>query len=401
MNAFLGISVAEAFRSPKAVRGPIYSATAADDEGMALESRREVDTVLDTMLRREPAPQIAALNEQGLFVAMPASVPIREGCLIEGPTSGMQLVVASDIPVVIDTWARALLDGVASAPVQLLNSTGAQAELWIIDARHRYDVLLCLVIVPIPAGENAAPGPRVWNSTKDQLAVITDVDPSVREILGWRPDELIGRRSTEFIHPEDIPRATTLWMKMLGAPGARQRSRLRHLHRDGSWMWFEFTNHNRLGETGYGCVQSKMTEVGDLMAEIDPLTGSLNRSSILAALDGRLEAPCAAESGTAVILIHLDRLKRISDLSGYAGTDELLRQTSERLLDNARGEDAVGRLSDDEFLLVCDVSDEAEAAAIAERIGSALREIVEANSLQIEPTVSIGVAWTNGGMTAE
>jgi diguanylate cyclase (GGDEF)-like protein len=102
------------------------------------------------------------------------------------------------------------------------------------------------------------------------------------------------------------------------------------------------------------------------------------------------------------MLVHLDRLKRINDLLGSAVGDHFLRRTCERLRVHARGRDVVGRLAGDEFLMVCeDVVSEEQAVAIAERVGGALREIIETSTLRIEPTVSIGVAWTTGGTNAE
>jgi PAS domain S-box-containing protein len=267
---------------------------------MASDPRRKIDTVLDALLQREPPPQVVAIDETGLFVSMPATVPAPEGCLIKGRTSALQLVIDSDVPVVVETWYRALREGVASSLVRLLGNTGAEAALLFVDARHRYGVLFGFIVAPglrggavpgLPGGAGAAVVPRFGHSRKDQFAVITYVDAVVSQILGWSPEELIGRRSSAFIHPEDVPRAATNWMDMVSAPGASHRTRLRHQHRDGSWIWLEITNHNRLNDPAYCCVVSDMVDISDEIAEIDPLTGCLNRSSILAALDRRIQAP--------------------------------------------------------------------------------------------------------------
>jgi PAS domain S-box-containing protein len=38
------------------------------------------------------------------------------------------------------------------------------------------------------------------------------------QILGWSSEEMVGRRSTEFMHPEDRALAIDNWMEMLASP---------------------------------------------------------------------------------------------------------------------------------------------------------------------------------------
>lgn len=58
---------------------------------------------------------------------------------------------------------------------------------------------------------------------------------------------------------------------MLSAPGVGRRARVRHQHRDGSWVWFELTNHNRLNDPAYGDVHSEMVNISDEIAAIEAL----------------------------------------------------------------------------------------------------------------------------------
>jgi len=37
--------------------------------------------------------------------------------------------------------------------------------------------------------------------TRDVAGVITSVDEAVFDLLGWRPEHLVGHPSTQFIHP--------------------------------------------------------------------------------------------------------------------------------------------------------------------------------------------------------
>jgi len=76
---------------------------------------------------------------------------------------------------------------------------------------------------------------------KDSVAVLQDVDASVTAVLGWAPDELVGRRSLELIHSDDHELAITAWMDMLAERGTTTRARLHHRHRDGGWTWMDIS----------------------------------------------------------------------------------------------------------------------------------------------------------------
>jgi diguanylate cyclase (GGDEF)-like protein/PAS domain S-box-containing protein len=101
---------------------------------------------------------------------------------------------------------------------------------------------------------------------KDGLAVYVEVDAALEQILGWSRDELVGRRSLDLIHPDDHERAIASWLEMLTRAGEAQRVRLRHHHRDGTWVWFELSNQNHLDPSGAGYVETEMLDISDEMA---------------------------------------------------------------------------------------------------------------------------------------
>jgi PAS domain S-box-containing protein len=64
------------------------------------------------------------------------------------------------------------------------------------------------------------------------------VSPASREVLGFAPEELLGRDAREFLHPDDLAafRATD-FEAVEGGERVDMTSRLRH--RDGHWVWVE------------------------------------------------------------------------------------------------------------------------------------------------------------------
>src|ERR1700722_1806440 len=81
---------------------------------------------------------------------------------------------------------------------------------------------------------------------RDATAVMTYVEDTMTEVLGWRPEQLVGRPSTEFIHPEDQPSAIMAWFAMREQPGANGVWVGRYRASDGSWRWIESVNVNHL-----------------------------------------------------------------------------------------------------------------------------------------------------------
>jgi diguanylate cyclase (GGDEF)-like protein/PAS domain S-box-containing protein len=255
---------------------------AADLVGMVSEAPLDDaarDAVFEALLRQHPTAHVAAIARNGLFVPMPASVPLSGQRVIRGASSMLDLVIAEDRLKVIETWEHACVHGASSEVVHTLGDAGQSATLYYVDVTHHHGVVLGFL-----AGLDTAPGmpaldqvvlpPRVSVIRKNRVAVITEVDEAATRILGWTAEELIGRRTTEFIHPEDHERGIASWMDMLARPGSTRRVRMRHRHRDGSWIWFEVTNHNMLDEHDGGFVLTEMVDISDEMAALEALRSS-------------------------------------------------------------------------------------------------------------------------------
>ena len=63
------------------------------------------------------------------------------------------------------------------------------------------------------------------------------ISPAVTPMLGWLPEDFIGKLATEFWHPDDRAEANALRMSAnQGGTGTRV---LRMRHRDGTYRWIE------------------------------------------------------------------------------------------------------------------------------------------------------------------
>jgi diguanylate cyclase (GGDEF)-like protein/PAS domain S-box-containing protein len=85
-------------------------------------------------------------------------------------------------------------------------------------------------------------------------------------MLGWTREQMVGTRSSEFIHPDDQERAIANWMELLSRQDA-QRVRLRHRRADGSFAWVEIENqYLPADDPADAVVITQMSDISDEMA---------------------------------------------------------------------------------------------------------------------------------------
>lgn len=81
--------------------------------------------------------------------------------------------------------------------------------------------------------------------TLDPSAMIVGVEGRLQDMLGYRPDEVIGRRPTEFLPVESATDSVRLWLELRERPGNVNTSRRPWLRKDGTSIWLEASYLNR------------------------------------------------------------------------------------------------------------------------------------------------------------
>jgi len=127
----------------------------------------------------------------------------------------------------------------------------------------------------------------------------------------------------------------------------------------------------------------------------DGLTGLPNRVLFMERLEHALARAHRPQSSVSVLYVDLDDFKTVNDTLGHEAGDRLLIVCAERLRTCVRAEDTVARLGGDEFGIL--LEDTAEnAAATAERITRAFRDVWPVATGQVAVKASVGVATLDG-----
>jgi PAS domain S-box-containing protein len=95
---------------------------------------------------------------------------------------------------------------------------------------------------------------RLVNNSSDIITVtgadgrFRFISASLTEVLGWRPDELIGQESFPFIHPEDLAGALAAFEQVVANPDRLVTHRYRLRHQDGHYVPIEGRATNLLAD---------------------------------------------------------------------------------------------------------------------------------------------------------
>ena len=128
-------------------------------------------------------------------------------------------------------------------------------------------------------------------------------------------------------------------------------------------------------------------------AQTDPLTGVLNRRSLIERLDAACVRARARGLPISLLFIDLDHFKQINDSFGHQAGDACLRAIIDPIHAELRQSDVIGRYGGEEFVVILSSADSAAAIPIAQRILERVAAVhVAGFGMPIRLTCSIGVA---------
>jgi diguanylate cyclase (GGDEF)-like protein len=136
------------------------------------------------------------------------------------------------------------------------------------------------------------------------------------------------------------------------------------------------------------------TERAHLLSTVDPLTGFLNRRSLIEEGGAMLHEAARHRQSAAVLVLDLDRFKTVNDLHGHGVGDALLARVAREISAILPPGALAARLTGDEFacVLIFDPGDPDPVQRIADRLLSRLAQPIDLPGATIHTSASIGIA---------
>jgi diguanylate cyclase (GGDEF)-like protein/PAS domain S-box-containing protein len=250
----------------------------------------------------------------------------------------------------------------------------------------------------------------VQNSTDTTFVMgaegrIMYASPATLSLFGRKPEDVLGMRATELVHPEDRLRVEAQLTALIETVTVTEPIQFRVEHSDGSYRYAEAVVSNLRDNpsvAGYVGNLRDITERKEAESQLlhvalhDPLTGLPNRTLILDRADQMLVRSRREYRPVAALFVDLDNFKDINDSLGHDAGDKVLQSVAHRFIGILRESDTVGRLGGDEFVVLAEgASLGAGPEMVAERLHDALREpfVIEGYaSVSLTVTASIGIA---------
>ncbi len=128
-------------------------------------------------------------------------------------------------------------------------------------------------------------------------------------------------------------------------------------------------------------------------ALIDPLTGVLNRTTMIPTLNREIDLARRHQADLAILALDLDDFKKINDHHGHAAGDVVLKSFAQTLNQCIRDSDIIFRAGGEEFVTILSKTSEQGAEILTDRICQKIRSLrCKYKSKELTVTVSIGIA---------
>ena len=226
----------------------------------------------------------------------------------------------------------------------------------------------------------------------DESERLVHANAPLCELLGYRPDQLLGVSIKDLVHPEDASGASlgnqgnaVSQRVLLKSDGRALHCELRgalSVRDDGSQFWVvafhDITSHHRMAEE----LRRQATR--------DSLTGLPNRTAAKQMLSDLL---ATSPNNVAIVLCDVDNVQRITDSLGYEAGNDLFVALARRLENELPHSCTPAKLPGGTFLVLCSqVGAAGGLDSLATTVSSALRTSMPLHGQFVRVSASVGAA---------
>ena len=239
------------------------------------------------------------------------------------------------------------------------------------------------------------------------------VNPAFTRLTGYSADEAIGHSPRMLQGPGTDQAALRAIGSALRA-GREAHEKILNFGKNGGRYWLDLRIVPLRAPNGavtyFAAIERDVTldkrkiDALQFVADRDPLTGIPNRRALLRVIRADIEADLVKRSvspnaqGPCLAFVDVDHFKKINDTFGHPAGDAVLLGIADRLTENVRRSDMVGRMGGEEFAVWMPAVALAEATNFAERLCRSVWEApFDTPKGAVEASVSIGVAAHHKG----
>ncbi|SEH74839.1 PAS domain S-box-containing protein/diguanylate cyclase (GGDEF) domain-containing protein [Rheinheimera pacifica] len=231
------------------------------------------------------------------------------------------------------------------------------------------------------------------------------VNSAFEKLTGYSSTEVVGR-NCRFLQGKERDLLATNQIRDAIAKRQEYSVVLRNFRKDNRAFWnnlFLAPVPDDCGAiTHYIGIQADITEQKNYEQELaynsshDLLTGLPNRALLKDRLTQSYQISKRNQQKVAILFIDLDGFKLINDSLGHLNGDEVLKQSSMRIVSCIRPGDTLARIGGDEFvLMLTDLSSADEVMPVTERILAVVAQPLNIAGQELHITASIGISLSD------
>jgi diguanylate cyclase (GGDEF)-like protein/PAS domain S-box-containing protein len=229
------------------------------------------------------------------------------------------------------------------------------------------------------------------------------VSPSSSRILGWMPEEMIGKRTDDFILSDD---ASSLHDSLVSGLG-RSPLTVRMRKKDGTIAWVEI-KHRMVCDPATGepaetvivirdTTESRMLQEQLSALELkDSITGLSTQRAFEDALQSEWNRTLRDGSYMSLLLLDFNHFRQFHDWRQHQEGDRCLAKAAAEVIGALRVTDFAARYGAEDIAVILPSTNPGGAAKVAERVQSAVKNLrspaTGTGTKEGRLTVSIGIA---------
>jgi diguanylate cyclase (GGDEF)-like protein/PAS domain S-box-containing protein len=248
-------------------------------------------------------------------------------------------------------------------------------------------------------------------SITDINGKIVYVNDTFCDVSEYSRDEIIGKGHDLYFLDYDSNH-TVSELRATIRSGEIWKGEIKRKSKFGTYYWFDTTivplldGHNKPYQfigIEYNITDKILSQQEvKYMAFYDTLTGLLNRNSLNNYIDDQLKLLDPNRDTLSILFIDFDRFKNINDTLGHKYGDLMLQKASNILMECVNTKEQIFRYGGDEFVIVLNQTNTAEAESISQKIIHKFSDSILLQGVEVFTTPSIGISlYPHDGNCAE